>query len=131
MCVMSVSHGVSVGKMEGELRATMHGPALVMGGKETGRQRVQDPGRTELRTDMTWDGVLENWRGATCPRQRGDSPEPGHREETDNNRDRGGGRTGPSRQRTGLSQTFLDRQRDHGGMHSPGWGGSKISSRRH
>ena len=73
----------------------MHGPALVMGGKETGRQRVQDPGRTELRTDMTWDGVLENWRGATCPRQRGDSPEPGHREETDSNRDRGGGGTGP------------------------------------
>ena len=33
-------HWVSVGKSEAELWATMHGPALVMGGKETGRQRV-------------------------------------------------------------------------------------------
>lgn len=37
---VSDCHCVSVGKMEAELRATMHGPALVMGGKETGRQRI-------------------------------------------------------------------------------------------
>ena len=37
---VSDCHCVSVGKVKAELRATMHGPALVMGGKETGRQRI-------------------------------------------------------------------------------------------
>lgn len=68
--------------------------------------------------------------GATCPRQRGDSPEPGHREETILETEVETGQA-PLDRRPGLSQTFLDRQRDHGGMHSPGWGGSKISSHRH
>lgn len=41
----------------------MHGPALVMGGKETGRQRVWILEGQRQGPDITWDGVLENWKG--------------------------------------------------------------------
>ena len=79
---------------------------------------------------MTWDGVLENWRGATCPRQQGNSPEPGHREETDSHRDRGGGGTGPSRQRTGV-EPDLSRQTEGPWGDAQSWMGWEQSSCRH
>ena len=78
---------------------------------------------------MGWS--LRELEGATCPRQRGDSPEPGHREGTDNIRDRGGYGTGPSRQTTRTEPDLSRQTEGPWGMHSPGWGGSKISSHRH
>ena len=78
---------------------------------------------------MGWS--LRELEGATCPRQRGDSPEPGHREGTDNIRDRGGYGTGPSRQTTRAEPDLSRQTEGPWGMHSPGWGGSKISSHRH
>lgn len=80
---------------------------------------------------MTWGGVLKNWRGATCPRQRGDSPEPGHREGTDNIRDRGGDGTGPSRQTTRAEPDLSRQTEGPWGDAQSEWGGSKISSHRH
>lgn len=60
------------------LRATMHGPALVSGWKETGRQK----GLRSSKDRYEMGQSHRELQGANCPRQLEDSPELGHREVT-------------------------------------------------